>query len=214
LGSTKRNRLDFVVKQLQRQFGSQALRRGDQAFKHRQKSAIATGFADLDEALGIGGIPRGHLTETLSAQTAGAATLALKVITQAQAQGDLATYVDLAETFDPDYAARCGVQLARSHFLLVSPATMVEALEIIHALIAHRSSRVVVLDAVSPLLITPGEAAGIVTALRQLPPVLAKSDCALIFLTLLESSTPKTITYPPGFDALPHVTALRVGFHK
>jgi recombination protein RecA len=215
LGSKKRNRLDFVVKQLQRQFGSQALRRGDQAFEHRQKSAIATGFADLDAALdGIGGIPRGHLTEILSAQTAGVATLALKVIAQAQAQGGLATYVDLAETFDPDYAARCGVQLARSQFLLVSPATMVEALEIIHALIAHRSSRVVVLDAVSPLLVDPGEAAGIATALRQLPPVLAKSDCALIFLTLLESSTPKTITYPPGFDALPHVTGLRILLHK
>lgn len=214
MGSKKRNRLDFVVKQLQRQFGSQALRRGDQAFEHRQKSAIATGFADLDAALGIGGIPRGHLTEILSGQTAGAATLALKVIAQAQAQGDLATYVDLAETFDPDYAARCGVQLARSHFLLVSPATMVEALEIIHTLITHRSSRVVVLDAVSPLLVTPGEAASITSALRQLPPVLAKSDCALIFLTFLESSTPKTITYPPGFAALPHITTLRILLRK
>ena len=214
--SKKRKRLALVVKQLQRQFGPDALQRGGDVFPVRsQVSRIPTGFAELDAALdGIGGIPSGHLTEILSVQTAGAATLALKVIAHAQAEGGLAIYIDLAETFDPDYAARCGVQLSRANFLLVSPVTTVEALEIIQALVANRSSNVLVFDAVSSPLVSPDEATYIAALLRQLPRILAKSNCALIFLTPLASHNTKSVLYPPGFAALPHYTTLRILLRK
>ena len=216
LMSKKRKRLDSVVSQLQRQFGPQALNRGERAFDRKAKvETIPTGFAALDAALdSIGGVPCGHLTEILSVQTAGAATLALKVMAKAQVEGGLVTYVELAETFDPDYAARCGVQMSRSNFLLVNPTTVVEALEIIQALLTHRSSRVLVFDMVSSPLVSSDQAQRLALLVRQLPQILPQSNCALIFLTSLESSQSGVGAYLPGLAALPHFATLRLLLRK
>ncbi len=214
--STRRKRLELVVKQLQQRFGPQAVKRGGQAFDRRLKvDAISTGFAELDAALdGSGGIPRGHVTEILSAQTAGAATLALKVMANAQTRGGLVTYLDLAETFDPDYAARCGLSLSRSKFLLATPATAAEALEIGLALMTRRSSQVLVFDAIAPDLVAANETQHLARLLRQLPQALANSNSVLIFLTLLESSRSGAVSYPSGFAALPHYATLRILLRK
>jgi RecA/RadA recombinase len=216
LGSKKRQRLELVAKQLQQRFGPQAVKRGEQAFDRRMKiGAISTGFAELDAALdGSGGIPTGRATEILSLQTAGSATLALKVMANAQTGGGLVTYLDLAETFDPDYAARCGLSLSRSRFLLVTPATAAEALEIGLALVTRRSSQVLVFDAIAPDLVAANEAQHLARLLRQLPQALANSNSVLIFLTLLESSRSGDVSYPPGFAALPHYTSLRILLRK
>lgn len=216
MGSKKRKRLELVVKQLQQRFGVQAVRQGNRAFDRRMKAgAISTGFAELDTALdGSSGIPTGRATEILSLQTAGAATLALKVMANAQAGGGLVTYLDLAETFDPDYAARCGLSLSRSKFLLVTPATAAAALEIGLALAARRSSQMIVFDAISPELVAAGEAPDIARMLRQLPQALANSGSALLFLTLLDASQIGAVSYPPGFAALPHYATLRILLRK
>ena len=107
----------MTVAAIQQRWGTQALRRWGEAPAYRQGQAaraveaphIPTGFPALDQALGIGGIPRGRITEMMGAPTSGMATLALKVIASAQSRRDMAAYVDLGYTFDPDYAARCGV---------------------------------------------------------------------------------------------------------
>jgi recombination protein RecA len=209
----KRKQLEATVLAIQRRWGSKALRRGQEALRPViEVPYISTSFPGLDKALGIGGIPRGRITEILGASTSGAATLALKVIAKAQVAGDMAVYVDLGAAFDPDYAARCQVKLAQ--LLLVRPTTGSEALEIVHSLITGRGTGVLVFDAVSDLLAAPHGAKILSTALRQLPAALAQSTCALIFLTPLQSGkTTSTANYPGGF-ALPHYATIRLQLKK
>jgi recombination protein RecA len=209
----KRKRLEATVLAIQRRWGSKALQRGEEALRPAlEVSYISTSFPSLDKALEIGGIPRGRITEILGAATSGMATLALKVIANAQAGGDFTAYVDLGLTFDPDYAVRCGVKLAQ--LLLARPTTGSEALEIVHSLIASRGTGVLVFDAVSDLMITPDGAQTLSTALRQLPAALAQSTCALIFLTPLQSGNAMSTTNYPGGFALPHYASVRLQLKK
>jgi recombination protein RecA len=144
--------------------------------------------------------------------TSGISTLALKVMANAQQSGQLAAYVDLGATFDPDYAARCGVHLAQ--LLLVRPATVAEALEITHSLIAGRGAGLVVFDDVSQLLAAESQAHIFAKALRQLPASLAKTQNTLIFLTLLHGKSAMSADNYPGGFALPHYTTLRLQLKK
>jgi len=214
VSSKKRKRLAATVAAIQRRWGTKALSRGERTLRPPVEIPhISTSFPSLDQALaGIGGIPRGRLTELLGAPTSGMATLALKIMASAQPDGQTAVYVDLGRTFDPDYAARCGVNLAQ--FLLVRPANGLEALEIGHSLIASRGAGVLVFDAVTHLLADPQGAQALSMALRQLLPVLAKSPAVLIFLTPLQfGSAMSAANYPSGF-ALPHYATLRLQLKK
>jgi recombination protein RecA len=211
VGSKKRKQLEATVIAIQKRWGAKALRRGEQPLT--QIPHISTSFPALDKILvGIGGIPRGRLTEILGAPTSGMTTLALKIIAQAQTKKDTAAYIDLGGTFDPDYAARCEVNLAR--LLLVRPGSGVEALEIAQHLIASKGVGVLVFDAVSHLLTHSNGAQTLSLALRQLPSVLSNSPCALIFLTPLPTDDAMSAAnYPSGF-ALPHYATLRLGLKK
>ena len=176
MASKKRKHLQATVAAIQRRWGRQALQRGQQTFEPKADVPhISTTFPALDEALaGIGGIPRGRITEILGKPTSGMSTLALKIVTQAQ--GDTATYVDLGATFDPDYAARCGVKL--SQLLLVRSASGREALDITRDLVTGRGTGVVIFDSVADLFTASSEAQPF--SLRILPQALAQSTCALI----------------------------------
>src|SRR5690242_13760198 len=104
-------RLLPVIAAIQRRWGAHALR----IFGQRPAATIpviSTGFPDLDAALGIGGFPRGRLTELLGMATSGKTTIVLRALAQAQALGDRVGYLDLPSSFDPEYAAWCGVDLA------------------------------------------------------------------------------------------------------
>jgi recombination protein RecA len=173
---------------------------------------ISTAFPSLDRALGIGGIPRGRITEMLGAPTSGMATLALKLMAKAQEDGDTAAYVDLSYTFDPDYAARCGVSLER--LLLIRPHSGREALEITISVVAEGGTGVLVFDSASQLL---GETHGsqlMSATLRQLVGALAQSPCTLVFLTpLYFGDAASKDNYPSGF-ALPHYAAVRLLIEK
>jgi recombination protein RecA len=166
----------------------------------------------LDQALGIGGVPRGHLTEILGVPTSGMTTLALKVISQAQAQGDTAAYVDLGGTFDPDYAARCQVRLAR--LLLARPSTGVKALEIIQDLVTSGGVGVVAFDGVSHLLTETSGAQTLTAALRRLLPGLTQSPCALICLTSLPVGDAPTAVNNIPRSALSSFATVRLWLQK
>jgi recombination protein RecA len=212
VASRKKQRLDMAVSAIQRRWGPKALRRWGQEARIAQIPHISTGFPNLDKALGIGGVPRSRITEVLGAPTSGMATLTLKVIANAQAQGDIAAYLDLSQTFDPDYAARCGVDLDR--LLLARPHTGVEALEILYSLIASRGAGVLVFDSISQLIAESHGPQAISIALRRLAGALAHAPCALIFLTPLHfGDADSTDNYPSGF-ALPHYTAVRLLIEK
>ncbi|GAB4434641.1 MAG: hypothetical protein Kow0031_16390 [Anaerolineae bacterium] len=172
-------------------------------------NAIPTGFAALDAALdGCGGIPRGRISELLGAPTSGMTTIALKVMAQAQQLGDHAAYLDLAHTFDPDYAARCGVELRR--LLLARPHNGPEALAMVDALLRRRGPGLLIFNSVAGLRDAPLSP----TALSQLNAPLARSGAALLFLTPLRSGGAfSTANYPPDF-ALPHFASLRLALAK
>lgn len=212
MSSGKRKRLESTVAAIQQRWGTKALYRAERASLDAQVPHIPTGFPTLDKALGIGGIPRGRLIELLGAPTSGMVTLALKIMANAQAAGDVAAYVDLGSTFDPDYAARCGINLAK--LLLVRPRTGQEALEIIQSLIASRGIGVLAFNSITHLIADPRGAQTLSAALRQLPSTLAKSSCALIFLTPLQfGDTQSQANYPSGF-ALPNYATVRLLLEK
>lgn len=210
--SRKTKLLDTTVAAIQRRWGPQALRRWGQAIPAAPIPHIPTGFPALDKILEIGGIPRGRITEILGAPTSGMATLALKAIANAQANGDTVAYVDLSYTFDPDYALRCGV--SPDKLLLVRPHSGEEALEILYALIASRGTGVLVFDSASHLVTQSHGPQVLSTVLRRLAGVLTRSPCAAIFLTALHFGDAASMdNYPSGF-ALPHYATVRLLIEK
>lgn len=187
LGSKKNKaelrELEMTVLQIQRRWGPKALRRLEASTAGIEIPHIPTGFDKLDKALGIGGIPRSRITEILGPITSGKTTIALKIIAYAQDRKDIAAYIDLSRTLDPDYAFRCGVDLRK--LLIVQPDSGREALAIANSLVSSRGLAAIVFDSVSSLLGETSSPQLMSEALRQLTGPLADSACALIFLTSL-----------------------------
>ena len=94
-------------------------------------SAISTGFVSLDRVLGIGGLPKGRISEILGRPDSGKTVLALRFLAQAQAEGKVA-YINLSGSFDPNVARRCGLELSR--FTLGQPRDLEEALTMVESL--------------------------------------------------------------------------------
>lgn len=212
MGSKKRKRLEATVAAVQRRWGTKALRKLVAPARRTEIPHVPTGFPALDRALGIGGIPSSRITEILGVPTSGIVTLTLRVIANAQAARYTAAYVDLGSTFDPDYAARCGVSPAG--LFLVRPRSGGEALEITHDLVVSKGVGVLVFDTVSYLLAEARGARAMSAALRRLAGTLAGSPCALLFLTSLYfGDAASADNYPSGF-ALPHYAAVRLLVEK
>ena len=208
MAKKKRSNLALTVAAIQQKWGLKALRQLDRDEVTAQIPHIPTGFPGLDKALGIGGIPRSRMTELIGVPTSGMTTLAMKIMASAQAEGDTAAYIDLGRTFDPDYAHRCEVDLSK--LLLVRPRNGQDALAITHDLVASRGTGLLIFDASSDLLADAQGEHLMSTRLRHLTSLLAKSPCALIFLTLVES-------HPPLADdsyALAHYATLRLFIEK
>ncbi len=174
--------LQQLIAAIQRRWGAHALR----VFGQRSAEAIpviSTGFLDLDAALGIGGFPRGRITELLGMATSGKTTIALRALAQAQAQGDRVGYLDLPSTFDPEYAAWCGVDLAS--LLVIRPQTPIDALDLLSALVASGGLGMLVVDDLACFQETTQGSVLLERALRVLARPLTRSPCALIVLTTL-----------------------------
>lgn len=210
MGSKKQKQLEVVARAIQQRWGQQALQRG---IKPTQVAHIPTGFASLDAALdGCGGVPVGRITEILGAPTSGMTTLALKIIVQAQRQHQMVAYVDLNHTFDPDYAARCEVDLKQ--LILVRPTSGLEALQLSQSLLTSRSIAVLVFDNITALRHYSIESVSLAATLTQLPANLAHANCAFIGLTPLQFGGAMSMAnYPAGF-ALPHFASLRLELRK
>jgi recombination protein RecA len=171
-----------VIAAVQRRWGAHALH----IFGQRPADAIpviSTGFSELDAALGIGGFPRGRLSELLGMATSGKTTIALRTLAQAQAVGDRVGYLDLPSTFDPEYAAWCGIDLAT--LLLIRPQTATYALDLLPPLIASGGLGMLIVDDLASFQETTQGSVLLGRALRVLAGPLAQSTCALIVLTTL-----------------------------
>lgn len=151
----RRQRLEKTVADLHQRYGIRVIGRASSAAD--APPVIPTGFPALDKALGIGGLPLGRLSEIVGIPTSGMATLALKVIAEAQSGGQdrspLAAYLDLEKTFDPDYAARCGVNLER--LLIVRPYTIRQGIAMLPDFALNGGFAVLVVDAPLQALTAP-----------------------------------------------------------
>lgn len=215
--------LEAAITQIEKQFGKGSIMKlGDPNMK-MQVGFIPTGSVALDVALGIGGIPRGRITEIFGAESAGKSTLAQHVIAEAQKLGGIAAYIDIEHALDPKYAKNIGVNV--DELLISQPDTGEQALEICEALVRSNAVDVVVVDSVAALVpkaelegdmgdSLPGLQARLMSqALRKLTGAVARSNTCVIFINQLREKVgvfygPTETT--PGGRALKFYASVRL----
>jgi recombination protein RecA len=190
----RKKALETTLAGLTKRFGDGAIMRLGEA-KHLAVEIIPTGSLALDIALGVGGIPRGRVTEIYGPDGAGKTTLAQHIVAQAQKLGGVAAYVDMEHALDPTYAAAIGVDV--DNLYISQPDTGEQALEIAEALVRSGAVDVVVVDSVAALVPRaeiegemgdshPGLQARLMSqALRKLSGAIKQSNTAMIFTNQL-----------------------------
>ena len=142
--------LDTAITQIERSYGKGAIMRmGEDSFSSSIE-AIPTGAINLDAAIGIGGIPRGRISEIYGPESSGKTTLCLQVIANAQRLGGIAAFVDAEHALDVGYARKLGVDV--DNLLVSQPDTGEQALEIAEVLIRSNAIDVIVIDSVAALV--------------------------------------------------------------
>jgi recombination protein RecA len=146
----RRKALDTAVGQIERAYGKGSIMRMVDVSNKMAVEAIPTGSIALDLALGVGGIPRGRITEIYGPESSGKTTLCYHVIAEAQKMGGIAAFVDTEHALDPSYARKCGVDL--DNLYISQPDTGEQALEITETLVRSGAIDVIVVDSVAALV--------------------------------------------------------------
>ena len=192
--SDRERAIDAALQQIERRFGKGAIMKLGEV-PHIQVDVIPTGSIALDLALGVGGIPRGRITEIYGPESSGKTTLCQHIIASAQRTGGYAAFIDAEHALDRSYAMKCGVDIA--NLLISQPDTGEQALEILDALVRSNALDVVVIDSVAAL--TPraeiegemgdshvGLQARLMSqAMRKLTSAISSSNTAVIFTNQL-----------------------------
>ena len=223
----KEKALNTAIAQIERSYGKGAIMKLGEAAAQREVTVIPTGALPLDLALGVGGIPRGRVTEIYGPESAGKTTVALHVIAQAQRQGGVAAFVDAEHALDPIYAARIGVNI--DELLISQPDTGEQALEIVEVLVRSNAVDVIVIDSVAAL-VPKAEIEGemgdshvglqarlMSQALRKLTAAISKSNCSVVFLNQLREKVGIMFGNPetqPGGRALKFYSSVRLDIRK
>ena len=183
--------LENALKQIEKNFGKGAIMKlgSNQSL---DIEAISTGSLALDIALGIGGIPRGRITEIYGPESSGKTTVALSVAAESQKEGGTVAFIDVEHALDPKYARILGVDI--DSLLVSQPASGEQALEIIETLVRSGAVDVVILDSVAAMT-TKAEIEGemgdaniglqarlMSQAMRKLTSIISKTNCAAIFI--------------------------------
>src|SRR5512144_553140 len=145
----KRAVLDKAVGDILKRYGDGSIVRLGQA-KHMETEAFPTGSLSLDIALGVGGVPRGRITEIYGPESSGKTTICQHIVAEAQRRGGVGAYIDMEHALDPNYAAKCGVDI--DNLLVSQPDTGEQALEITETLVRSGGVDVVVIDSVAALV--------------------------------------------------------------
>lgn len=181
----------LAMEQIQKQYGQGAIMKMGENQVAKNIPVIPTGCLSLDRALGVGGIPKGRITEIYGPEASGKTTLCLHVIAEAQKQGGVAAFVDVEHALDPARAKDIGVNI--DELLISQPDTGEQALEIVETLVRSGGVDVVVLDSVAALVpraeiegemgdAQVGVQARLMSqALRKLTGAISKSHTAVIF---------------------------------
>lgn len=222
----KTKAVEVALSQIERNFGKGAIMRlGDRVKVH--VDVIHTGSVSLDAALGIGGIPRGRITEIFGPESSGKTTLALHVVAEAQKKGGLAAFVDAEHALDPTYAKKLGVDTV--NLLVSQPDNGEQALEIVETLVRSGALDVIVVDSVAAL-VPKAEIEGemgdshmglqarlMSQALRKLTGTVSKSNTSVIFINQVREKigvmfgNPETTT---GGRALKFYTSVRLDIRR
>jgi recombination protein RecA len=188
---------------------------------------IPSGSLALDIAMGVGGIPRGRITEIYGPESSGKTTLALHAIAQGQKLGGAVAYIDVEHALDPAYAARCGVKI--EDMLISQPDTGEQALEIVEALVRSAAIDIIIVDSVAAL-VPQAELEGQIgdshvalqarlmsQAMRKLAAAIGKTGTAVIFINQLREKVGIVFGNPevtPGGRALKFYSSVRVELRR
>lgn len=189
--------------------------------------AISTGSIGLDDALGVGGLPRGRIVEIFGPESSGKTTLSLHVIAEAQKMGGICAFIDAEHAMDPEYSKRLGVKI--DELLISQPDTGEQALEIVESLVRSGKMDVIVIDSVAAL--TPkdeiegdmgayhvGKQARLMSqALRKLTAIVARSKTIVIFINQIRMQIGVMFGNPettPGGKALKFYTSVRLDIRR
>jgi recombination protein RecA len=225
--SDRRQALDLAISQIERQFGKGAIMKLGARGALDEINVIPTGAISLDVALGIGGIPRGRVTEIYGPESSGKTTLALHIIAEAQHLGGIAAFIDAEHALDPKYAKNLGVNT--DELLISQPDTGEQALEIAEALVRSNAVDAIVIDSVAALVpraeldgdmgdSLPGLQARLMSqALRKLTAAISRSGGAVIFINQIREKigvmfgSPETTT---GGRALKFYASVRLDVRR
>ncbi|MBR4151849.1 MAG: recombinase RecA [Selenomonadaceae bacterium] len=223
----KKEALAAAMKQIEKDFGKGSIMRlGDDAARMDVK-AVSTGILPLDVALGIGGLPRGRITEIYGPEAGGKTTVTLHMIAEVQKQGGMAAFIDAEHALDPMYAKKIGVDV--DNLLLAQPDTGEQALDIAEALIRSAAIDIVVIDSVAAL-VPKSEIEGemgdanvglharmMSKAMRKLTAVIGRTDTIAVFINQIREKVgvmygnPETTT---GGRALKFYSTIRLEIRK
>ena len=219
--------LQSTTEEIEKKFGKGAIMRFGDDGPSFEVEAIPTGSVALDNALGIGGVPRGRIVEIYGPESSGKTTLSLEILAEAQAMGGVVAFIDAEHALDPGYAARIGVDI--DEVLISQPDTGEQALEICDMLVRSGAIDVVVVDSVAALTpraeidgeigdSTVGLQARLMSqALRKLAGSLSKSNTTCIFINQLREKIGVMFGNPettPGGRALKFFASVRMDIRR
>ncbi len=215
-----------TLRSIKTKFGDEAIMTLDET-KHVDIDSVSTGSIGLDDALGIGGFPRGRIVEIYGPESSGKTTLSLHAVAEAQKTGGVCAFIDAEHAMDPEYAKNIGVKL--DELLISQPDTGEQALEIVESLVRSGKLDVIVIDSVAAL--TPkdeiegemgahhvGKQARLMSqALRKLTGIVAKSTTVVIFINQIRMQVGVMFGNPettPGGKALKFYTSVRLDIRR
>jgi recombination protein RecA len=227
LDKERERALEIAIAQIDKQFGKGSIMRLGEASPRLQVEAIPTGAIALDLALGVGGIPRGRITEIFGPESSGKTTLCYHIIASAQRLGGIGAFIDAEHALDPEYARRCGVDV--DNLYLSQPDTGEQALEIAEALVRSGAVDVIAIDSVAAL-VPRAELEGdmgdshvglqarlMSQALRKLTAAISRSKTAVIFTNQLRQKIGVMFGNPettPGGLALKFYASVRLDIRR
>ena len=227
LGKDGKADLSAVLAQIQKDYGDGAIMRLGDDNPACKIAAISTGAFTLDMALGIGGVPRGRITEIYGPESAGKTTLVLHIVANAQRNGGTAAFIDAEHALDPGYAKKIGVNI--DELLVSQPNSGEEALNIAETLVRSNALDVVVIDSVAalaPRAELEGEmgdshvglqARLMSQALRKLTAAIAQSKTCCIFTNQIREKIGVMFGSPettPGGRALKFYASVRLDIRR
>jgi recombination protein RecA len=219
--------IGLAMAQIERQFGKGAIMRLGAEAAAYAIPVISTGAISLDAALGVGGIPRGRVTEIFGPEASGKTTIALHLIAEVQRAGGIAAFIDAEHALDPVYAQKLGVKT--DELLISQPDTGEQALEIAETLVRSGAIDVIVVDSVAALVpkaeidgemgdAQMGLQARLMSqALRKLTGIISKSNTSMVFINQLRQKigmfvgNPETTT---GGNALKFYASVRLDVRR